>query len=287
MMRPTTPTLAPYPAPAAGHGGHPAGRPTREIFRREPVLAGFGFALLAAILPLALAWSLDGRLIDGVGVWVKPIKFLASIGLFALTFAWIAGYLPEMRRRSAPVRAAVWTLVATASFEIVYITAQAALGQASHYNETTAFHAAMYALMGIGALLLTGTALPLAREVARHGTGLHPAFRLSVVLGLVLTFVLGAGAGIALSLNGGHFVGGRIGDAGLPLFGWSTTGGDLRPAHFLGIHAQQILPLAGLLAARALPRLAVPAVWAAAAAYALATLGVLLQALAGRPFLPL
>ena len=28
--------------------------------------------------------------------------------------------------------------------------------------------------------------------------------------------------------------------------GWHLTGGDARPAHFLGVHANQFIPLAGL-----------------------------------------
>lgn len=58
--------------------------------------------------------------------------------------------------------------------------------------------------------------------------------------GLVLTFVLGASVGGLLSgLQPPETV-------ALPVIGWSMAGGDLRPAHFLGIHAQQALPLVGL-----------------------------------------
>ena len=81
--------------------------------------------------------------------------------------------------------------------------------------------------------------------MARSGRqGLSPAFRRSVVAGLVLTFALGAGAGIVIAVNGGHWVGGVHSDAGgPPIFGWARDGGDLRVGHFFGIHAMQALPL--------------------------------------------
>lgn len=269
---------------------HPVRGPSallRAIRRRDPILAGFGLALLALALVLGIAWAFDARQLHGEDVWAKPVKFLLSVGLFALTSAWFIGDLPEVRRRAAPIRAARWTIIGAGTFELAYITWQGALGQPSHFNESTPFHAVMFALMGIGAVALTATTLPLAREIARHGTKLSPALRLAIVLGLVLTFVLGTGAGVAIAAHGGHAVGGIPDHPGLPLLGWSTTGGDLRVAHFLGIHAQQLLPLAGAGLAAALPMRARAAVWLVSALYVLLTLAAFAQAMAGRPLIGL
>ncbi len=44
-----------------------------------------------------------------------------------------------------------------------------------------------------------------------------------------------------MSQQAGHAVGAEGGQ--VPLFGWNRSGGDLRVAHFLGIHAEQAIPL--------------------------------------------
>jgi hypothetical protein len=207
----------------------------------------------------------------------------------------------RLRARAVPRGPGRRTLAGVAAaaglFEVTYITLQAARGEASHYNVGDPFHAAMYGLMGVAAVALTGCALALGLALARTGgegaaVPLPRPYLHSVALGLVLTFVLGAGAGAVLSTGDGHWIGGARTDAGgVPLFGWSRTGGDLRVAHFLGMHAMHVLPALGALLARLLPLrrhgLAVAGVRLGAALYAGLTAAAFLQALRGEPLVPL
>jgi hypothetical protein len=217
-----------------------------EAQRRHRGLTLAALLIWALMLPTLIALGLDERTVREVNVWVKPLKFMASIGLFWLSTAWFIGLLPEAQRRHTSVRKLAAVAIGAGVFEIAYITLQSALGQASHFNMSSPFHQTMYTLMGLGAMAMTATQPVLAWRIARHGRAELPAvWRASVVLGLVLTFVLGAGAG---SLLGAVQPPSGV---GLPVVGWHLSGGDLRPAHFVGMHAQQIIPLFGALLALA------------------------------------
>ena len=63
-------------------------------------------------------------------------------------------------------------------------------------------------------------------------------------LGLAL-FVIGSLLGFVMIGNQGHAVPGPDGGAGLPFVNWAIDRGDLRIAHFIGLHALQALPLLG------------------------------------------
>lgn len=252
--------------PALASPARPAWRRAwQALHDRQPTLAVYGAVLLALMLPMALGWAFDPRELRGASVWIKPMKFALSIAVLAWTTAWFVGHLVPAQRDSRAVRRIVALVIASGSFEFVYIALQAALGQGSHYNVGDAFHGAMYTLMGIGAIVLTATQPMLAWQLRRHADPSRPAaLRLAVQLGLVLTFALGAGAGMLL---GGLQPPDAVAGASVPLAGWSLSGGDLRPAHFIGIHAEQVLPLAALVLGARAGRLPTAVVWVLSAAW--------------------
>jgi hypothetical protein len=268
--------------------GQADGRPplAEEAERAAIASALFGLALLT---PTLIAYAYDDRLLAGASLWAKPQKFQLSLGVHFLTIAWLLQLLPEAVRAGRLLR---WSVIAGAVasvLEILYITAQAARGRASHFNLETPLEAAMYNAMGVGAALIVAASFVLGLMIWRLGRdGLGRGLRLGAALGLVLgslgTLVIGG----YLGAQTGHWVGGVASDAGgLPVLGWSTTGGDLRVPHFAATHLMQALPVAGYIADQLVPRSARSAVIAAAAAGLALTALLFVQALRGLPLVAL
>jgi hypothetical protein len=209
----------------------------------EPIWFDTTIALLTLTTVGLLAGALDERLFDGVSVWAKPSKFAVSLAFYFVTLLVYVRYLPVGYLRTGGGRVVAVTLVFVALGEMIYITVQGALGEASHFNFTTSFHAVMYALMGIGATWLVTGPLWFGWVIWQTNAKKDPMV-LAIVVGLGLTCVLGGGFGGYLGSQTAHWVNTAATDAnGIWLFSWSTNGGDLRVAHFFGIHAMQAVPL--------------------------------------------
>ena len=222
---------------------------------RALALAGIG-ALAALAVPSVFALFVDGRMLLGVSVWNKPLKFDLSLSVHLLTFYLLLGCIasPLPPKAQKTLRLVVLSAVVIVIAEALYITLQAARGRASHYNRDTALESFLYyGVMGPGAVLLLVSAFGFGWLLWRHGKPSSPAgLRWGGALGLMLGSVVTMATVVPLSagfVDGlGHWVGGVRSDvAGLPVTGWSTTGGDLRVPHFFATHMMQALPLAGWL----------------------------------------
>lgn len=263
----------------------------KRFYFAERVWLQSAFLLLAAIPATLVALELDGRTVNDINIWIKPLKFYVSTALHLATLAVLVRFLPERARggRGLAVVAGVSAFAAIA--EIAIIAAQSARGVASHFNNATQFDALIYVVMGLGALLIIMPAIVLGVWFLRTPVTekLTPGFKLGAGLGFTLGFFLTLGiAGYMSQQPSGHWIGGAPTDAGgLPLFGWSREGGDLRVPHFFATHLMQVLPLAGYAADRILgsASAAKRIVWIAAAVGVALTAATLLQALNGRPFI--
>jgi hypothetical protein len=259
-----------------------------------------------ALLLVALGlWLIDGREVLGAPTWLKPAKFAAAIGTAAATLAWMIQYLgPAVRG----VRRATRVIVATATFELLVISIQAARGVPSHFNNRTTLDLLLFQAMGAAITAFWLAELYFAIRAFRTRFA-DPVLGWGIRLGLLATLAGGA-QGFVMSTPtarqfatlkagekperiGAHSVGVEDGGKGLPITRWSTEGGDLRVAHFFGLHGLQLLPALALGAARLRRKAGARAgsragerfVVVAGGAYLGLTVATFIQALRGYPLL--
>jgi hypothetical protein len=244
-------------------------------------------ALSIALFVLTAGWAaIDLRLINDAPVWAKPMKFAASFALFFATLALVESRLSPAWRNGWTIWITTVVMAFALILELTYITAMAAQQQASHFNFASAFTRLMYSLMGVGAVsLMLGVAVfgvvALRDKDARFG----PVLRWGIGWGFVLSCLLTIVTAGYMSAFGTHVGVEPKGAATFPLMGWSGSVGDMRPAHFLALHAMQALPLAGLWFDR--KGMGLSRMRLLAAGYVLLTAGILLQALSGYPLVRL
>jgi uncharacterized protein YhhL (DUF1145 family) len=173
--------------------------------------------------------------------------------------------------------------------EIACIVMQSARGTTSHFNGATPFDAGIFIFMGImigfNAVLVGWT---LVLFCTSQLLPIPPAYTWGIRCGLLLFLLAGAEAGFMLHHHA-HTVGAPDGGSGLPFINWSREHGDLRVAHFLGMHALQVLPFAGFLMARSQRAESVQKRYVVgfAVLYLIAMLALTWTALQGRPLVAL
>jgi len=224
--------------------------------------------LFTLALVSAVGLFVDDRRLMGEPVWLKPLKFGFAMGVYGMTLAWLLTKLHKGRR----VGWWLGTVFAVAGLlDVGAVAYAAAHGTFSHFNDNTdAVARTVQTVFSFGIMPLMVTTLIIAILVLIQRTGdraLTLTLRTGLGLALASMFVAlwlstASGAvprtvtdanGHAVSLTGGHGIGDPDGH-GMPLTNWSTTGGDLRVPHFIGMHAIQVLLLVtailGALAAR-------------------------------------
>jgi hypothetical protein len=198
----------------------------------------YRFAILMAALAVVLVGlaAVDQRTLLGAPLWFKPLKFAISFAVYGGALAWMLGQLP-----GPALRRTGWVIAVASTIEVAIIVGQAARGVRSHFNDDDALGGALFGVMGLTIVVLWLATLAIAVRFLRE-PGSDPVTRTAIRAGLVVGLA-GMSVGILMSTTLAHAVGVPDGGPGLPLVGWSTTGGDLRIAHFVGMHALQLLPL--------------------------------------------
>ena len=205
-----------------------------------------------------IGMALDPRTVTNQSTWAKTTKFSISIVFYAGSMLWIFS-LDTLRPRLSRfiLTASAWLL----GIEMVLIIFQGARATTMHFNNTTLLDTTLFSIMGLTITIFwfvsaLGVAVLVAQKVASRTLAWSLRLGLIVALiGMLLGYLMTSPtpdqlaamqAGQGTGFIGAHTVGAADGGSGLPLLGWSTTHGDLRIGHFIGLHGLQIIPLLGL-----------------------------------------
>ena len=260
---------------------------------KDRLLARLGWALIFAVPVFAAAGLLGTHTAFSVSAfsvspWIKPIKFSISFA----TFVWTASlFLMALRIPAWQRRLARQVMAASVVAEMLCLAAQAWRSTAPGAGDftDTLISQGTTAMVTINTLITVWLLWLFCSERERIKLVDHAqivAIRLSIAI-----FLVGNAVGGYMLARGSHTVGAADGGPGLPFVNWSTIGGDLRIAHFIAIHAIQIVPLFAWILWKMAPRPAMNqrriAVYVIAALVFLAVGGTFLQAALAQPFVTL
>lgn len=209
------------------------------VKKNSPILYWIVVTHFVGALGSTLGLFLDDRTLMGVNVWVKPLKFFLSVGIYTLTVGYLITYYPYSNTKKHVIRNLTSV---TLLLEMAIITFQAARGVQSHYNTSSVFDAILFQSMGILIGINVFIMVLFVVDTIRLKLNTSKSVQYAILLGWIIV-IFGSWAGGQMIAQMSHNVGVADGGEGLPLLNWSTVAGDLRVAHFFGLHAIQIIPL--------------------------------------------
>ena len=255
----------------------------RELDANDPLLSRLGWALMLAVpVFAAMAFFASGAAHSVnpnalINPWIKPIKFSLSFSTFASTLSLLllALQIPRWQLKLARL-----TMAVSVALEIFSLGAQAwrsAYPQAGHPLLDGALAQLTNSMVMVNTAIVCWMLFLFCANRVRTALVDRPmvsAIRYSMVI-----FLAGNAIGGYMLARGSHTVGTSDGGPGLPFVNWSIIAGDLRIAHFIAIHAIQIVPLFAYILAQMTP---IPAI--KQRRIAIAALAIVVSAAVGATF---
>lgn len=229
-----------------------------ELFwRTNKAMTLFFFATFGFLAIGVIGLLFDPRQVLNAPTSAKDVKFSISLVFYTATMLWMFSYI-NLRPR---LKSTVLTASAIILFaEMVMIVIQGARGVPMHFNVSTPLDAALWSAMGASIMVfyvinIVGFILFLRQPMTDRTLAWSMKLGMLIMLvGFGVAFLMTGPTNVQMAsmeqgalptLIGAHTVGAPDGGSGLPLVGWSTTYGDLRIAHFIGLHGPQALALFG------------------------------------------
>lgn len=245
-----------------------------QMKSRNESLFYFGWICFLFSVVCLIAARFSSVQVYQVNAWFKPFKFAFSTCTLVWAMAWFMHYLPSFKTGWFN-----WTMILLLTFEIAYIAIMAAQGKKSHFNTSTPLYATLYGLMALAASLVTICVAIVGYHFFTQSFPSLPLYYVWAIRLGILLFVIFSFSGFSMGARMSHSVGLDNDNSNLFILGWSKLTGDLRVAHFIGMHALQLLPLLAFYALKNTKlTLAVGII------YGIFTIATFVQALLGKPF---
>lgn len=255
---------------------------------RDRLLSRLGWVLLCIVPVFALLAYLIPGAAHTVNPWIKPIKFSISFA----TYVWTASLFFLL------LRIPIWQVTLARRATAISVTVEMLLLGVQAWQNTHAYPSqslsAVVISQTVTAMVLVNTAMMVWILVLccgrRARANLADQTLVSAIRNSIVIFLIGNAVGGYMLARGSHTVGASDGGQGLPFLNWSMVAGDLRIAHFIAVHAIQIVPLFAYLLLQMAPRPGLKrrrlAVSAMSAGVLLVVLATFFQAALGHPLIP-
>ena len=221
---------------------------------------GFYFSFLFLLVSI-LGLIIDDRILQYVPIWLKPFKFSVSSVIFIGSILYFLKYISNQKFIYLTNKIVSYGLM----IELLIIFFQAYRGKMSHFNNQTFEDFILFQIMAITIVCVwLGFGVYAWKLFKSTENGNDLVFK-GIQVGAIITFltmpfaftmpqpsktqlqeIIKNKSQIGLVV-GSHTVEEKDPSQTYPLTGWAKTGGDLRIAHFLGLHALQILPILAFL----------------------------------------
>ncbi len=221
---------------------------------------GFYFSFLCLLVSI-LGLIIDVRILQYVPIWLKPFKFSISSMIFIGSILYFLKYISNQKFIHLTNKIVSYGLM----IELFIIFLQAFRGRMNHFNNQTVEDMILFQIMAITIVCVWLGFGVYAWKLFKTSEYENVFFFKGLQVGAFITFltmpfaftmpqpskaqlqeIIKNKSQIGL-IVGSHTVDEKDPTQTYPLTGWAKTGGDLRIAHFLGVHALQILPILAFL----------------------------------------
>jgi hypothetical protein len=176
---------------------------------------------------------LSGGSWEGPLSWRKPAAFGVSFGLTLVTIVWVSRFVTLSERARARLLGA---FTIACAIETLLVSIQTWRGVPSHFNTETTIDAIIARVLALGGLVLIVVIVTLTIASFRRNPSTPISMHAAIRAGFTSL--------LAAQILGGLMIarGMRLVFAGQPQTAYAT-GGILKPAHAMTMHAIQLLPM--------------------------------------------